>query len=69
MPPSESEAEDKAITVRISHERYSAIVSEAKAARHSINSSVTFLLEEALMQRGKWNHPKELPFWRREKNK
>jgi hypothetical protein len=44
MPPSESEAEDKAITVRISHELYS-------------------------MQRGKWNHPKELPFWRREKKK
>jgi hypothetical protein len=51
--------DDKAVTLRISQELYGAIVAEAKAARHSINSAMTILLEEALGLRGKWEQPKE----------
>jgi hypothetical protein len=65
-PPSPVEPpDDKILTVRVAPELYEAIVAEAKAARHSINSAATILLEQALEARGTWkpNRPKE-PFWK-----
>jgi hypothetical protein len=64
-PPEPSEKEDRILTVRLAPELYEAIVAEAKAARHSINSAATILLEQALEARGTWksNRPKE-PFWK-----
>jgi hypothetical protein len=54
-----------------SYPLYDAIVAEAKAARHSVNSAVTILLEEALGARGKWKPPSgaDVPFWKRGKPK
>ena len=65
-PPNEPAAE-RILTSRLSQELYDAVVGEAKAARHSINSAATILLEEALTARGKWKPPSgaALPFWKR----
>jgi hypothetical protein len=60
-PPS-----DRVLTIRVAPELYDAIVGVAGAARHSINTCATILLEEALTARDKWP-PKSgsLPFWRK----
>ena len=55
---------DRVLTPRIAPQLYEAIVLEAKAARHSINSAATILLEQALEARGKWKYVKQ-PFWAR----
>jgi hypothetical protein len=72
-PPREREevGADRILTIRVSQELYDAVVAEAKAARHSINSGATILLEEALTVRGKWKVPKgaAVPFWKRERPK
>jgi hypothetical protein len=63
--PEPSEKEYGILTARLAPELYEAIITEAKAARHSINSAATILLEEALEGRGKWEPPKgpKGPFW------
>jgi hypothetical protein len=70
-PPREEPGADRILTIRVSQELYDAVVAEAKAARHSINSAATILLEEALTARGKWKPPSgaAAPFWKRGKPK
>jgi hypothetical protein len=67
-PPS-----DRVLTIRVAPALYGAVVAEAQAGRHSINTASTILLEQALEARGKWppTDPKtggaKTPFWRRPK--
>jgi hypothetical protein len=65
--PPDLPADDRVLTIRVAQPLYDAIVSEAKAAKHSINSCATILLENALEARGAWEPPKEaaFPFWKR----
>jgi hypothetical protein len=67
-PPS-----DRVLTIRVAPALYDAVVAEAQAGRHSINTASTILLEQALEARGKWpptdtkTSGAKIPVWRRPK--